>query len=433
MTVRKFLQWAEIASPAELAEAAGALARAFLSGELPEPEREEARLTLTGLLDNSSPLVRRALAESFACAANAPHYMVLTLANDSSDVAAIVLARSPLLSDAELVECAATADSFAQSAIAHRPWVSAPVAAALAEVGACKALISLAANPGAELLEFSVRRMIERYGDDRDLRAALLARPSLAASLRSDLAGAAAKALAPMVTGRAGLTPERARCLTREAREKANVKIAAETAGETNEILNFVAHLRRSGQLTAGLLLRGLLCGNKHLLETALCELSGLAMPRVMGLVAASKSAGFAALYRKAHMPERLLPAFIAGLEAVAKSRCGGPMNARLQGPIVASVLHACASVNHGELDQLIAALRRLEAEAARNEAREFRRATAASHALPDLASARRLPPAVRIQTSPAKTIVPERRVSPVKAESFPIDLAAFAEELAAA
>ncbi len=433
MAVLKFLQWARTASPAELAEGAGALARAFLYGNLPEPEREEARLTLTGLLDDSLPLVRRALAESFASAANVPHYMVLTLANDSSEVAAIVLAQSPLLSDAELVECAATADAVAQSAIALRPWVSARVAAALAEVGARKALIALAANLGAELLEFSIRRMIERYGHDPDLRAALLARPNLAASLRSDLAGAAARALSAMMTGRAGLTPERARCLTREARERANVKIAAETAGEANEILDFVAHLRRSSQLTAGLLLRGLLCGNKHLLETALCELSGLAMPRILGLVAESKSAGFAALYRKAQMPERLLPAFIAGLEAVAKSGCGGPMNARLQGPIVASVLHACASVNHGELDRLIAALRCLEAEAARDEAREFRRARAASHPILEFASTRRLPPAARIQTSPAEIIVPERRGTPAKSEGFSIDLAAFAEELAAA
>jgi hypothetical protein len=104
MTVRKFLQWVQITSPGERAEGAGVLARAFLYGDLAEPEREEARLTLTVLLDDSSPLVRRALAENFASDANVPHYMVLTLANDSSDVAAIVLARSPLLSDAELVE-----------------------------------------------------------------------------------------------------------------------------------------------------------------------------------------------------------------------------------------------------------------------------------------------------------------------------------------
>jgi uncharacterized protein (DUF2336 family) len=98
MAVQNFLQLVQITTHAKLAEGAGALARAFLCGELTEPEREEARLVLTGLLDNSPPLVRRALAESFASATNVPHYMVLTLANDRSDVAAIVLARSPLLS-----------------------------------------------------------------------------------------------------------------------------------------------------------------------------------------------------------------------------------------------------------------------------------------------------------------------------------------------
>jgi uncharacterized protein (DUF2336 family) len=115
--------------------------------------------------------------------------------------------------------------------------VSAQVAAALAEVGARKALITLADNPGAERLEFFVCRMIERYGHDPDLRAALLARPNLSASLRSGLAGAAAKALSAMMTGRAGLTQERARCLTREARESANVNIAAEMAGDANDAL----------------------------------------------------------------------------------------------------------------------------------------------------------------------------------------------------
>jgi uncharacterized protein (DUF2336 family) len=135
--------------------------------------------------------VEQLFAENFARAATAPHDMVLTLAGDHSDIAAIVLSGSPLLSDA------ATSDAFAQSAIALRPSVSAPVAAALSEVGCCEALISLAVNPGVELLEFTIRRMIERHGHDADLRAALLARPNLPAAIRSDLAGAAAKVLAP--------------------------------------------------------------------------------------------------------------------------------------------------------------------------------------------------------------------------------------------
>jgi uncharacterized protein (DUF2336 family) len=428
MLARKFLEWAKTASPVARAEAAGVLARAFLDGSLADGKREGARLVLTGLLDDPSPLVCRALAENFASGANVPHYMVLTLAGDHPDIAAIVLARSPLLSDAELVDCAATTDALAQSAIALRPLVSAPVAAALAEVGACEALISLAINPGAELLEFSIRRMIERHGDDADLRAALLTRPNLPAALRSDLAGATAKALAALMIGNGRLTTEKAECLTRDARDRANVQIAAESACEANGALTFVAHLRGSGQLTAGLLLRGLLCGNKHLLEAALSELSGMPLDRVAGLAAKSKGARFAALYRKARMPERLLPVFVAALEAVAASRLRGPASAELHRPIAASVLHACVSINRGHLDYLIANLRRLEAEAARDEARDFRRAVAPAFQTTGGPEAPcRLLPATLLPHVPEKL-----KMSP-KAEGFTIDLVAFAAELAAA
>lgn len=429
MVAQKFLHWVEAASPVARAGSTAALARAFLYGDLAEPEREEARLILTGLLDDPSPLVRRALAGNIASAADVPHYMVLTLAQDHPDIAAIVLGRSPLLSDAELVDCTATADAFGQSAIALRPSVSAPVAAALAEVGACEALISLVGNPGAELLEFSIRRMIERHGHDAGLRAALLARPNLTAALRSDIAGAAAKVLSALMTGCAGLPPEQAERLTREAYEKVNVQIATSSTCDANGALNFVAHLRHSGQLTAGLLLRGLLCGNTHLLEAALCELTGKPMARVANVVAGSKSAKFAALYRKARMPERLLPAFAAGLEAVAKSRCGGPVNARLQQPVIACVLEACVSANNGELDPLIISLRRLEAEAARDEARAFRRAVASTTQTMRGSEG----PLLRLLPGATKPPAPDKPETPARVGNFTIDLAAFAAELAAA
>lgn len=434
MMAQKFLEWIRTAYPVERAEGTARLARAFLYDDLPAPEREEARLILTALLEDSSPRVRRALAETFASATTVPHYMVLTLAGDHSDIAAIVLARSPLLSDAELVDCAATSDAFAQSAIALRPSVRAPVAAALAEVGACEALISLALNPGAEVLEFSFRRMIERHGHNADLREALLARPDLSAALHSDLAGAAVKALSAQLAATGGLPPEQALSLTIAAREKANVQIAAKSACESQGALNFVAHLRGSGQLTAGLLLRGLLCGNKHLLEAALCELTGLPMARVAGFVAETKGAGFAALYRKAEMPVRLLPAFVAGLEAVAQARCGGPMNAKLRRPIITRVLKACALVNRGELDPLIVRLRQLEAEAARNEARDFRRAMAPQpHIVRDSGHGfeppLRLQP-IRLQPSVARRPAPG---APVPGEDFTVDFEAFEAALAAA
>lgn len=375
MAALEFPHWAQTASFVHLSEEAASLARAFLYGDLHEPEREHARLVLTALLDHPSVLIRQALAENLASAPNAPHYMVLALANDRPEVASIVLSRSPLLSDAELAHCTAMGGAMAQRAVAVRPWVSARVAAALADGGCLEAAIALACNPGAELPESAGLRLIERFGHEEALRAALLARPNLSSSSRCELAGAAARAASAMAITDAGLSPERAESLAREARERAIVEIAARAACEPNEARNLVSYLRRSGQLTAGLLLRSLLCGNKHLFELALCELTGVSMRRVSRLLSGKGSAGFASLYRKAGIPRRLRPLFVAALDAVAACGRASPLSAWLQAPMIDSALRACASIDINERDQVVASLRRLEVEAAREEVREFFRA----------------------------------------------------------
>ena len=63
------------------------------------------------LLDDASPIVRKSIAEALASAVDAPHAIVLALANDQSAISSIVLGRSPVLPDAELIDCAAVADA----------------------------------------------------------------------------------------------------------------------------------------------------------------------------------------------------------------------------------------------------------------------------------------------------------------------------------
>jgi uncharacterized protein (DUF2336 family) len=150
------------------------------------------------------------------------------------------------------------------------------------------------------------------------MREAVLSRPHLPAALRSVLVALTAQALSNFVTSRSWLSSERAERVTREARESANIMISAETArdGDHAGACELVAYLRTTGQLTAGLILRSLLCGHTNLFEAALCELSGLPAKRVAGLVGDFRSAGFAALYNRAGLPAGLLPAFRAALEA---------------------------------------------------------------------------------------------------------------------
>lgn len=375
MMVKNFLQWAQSAPAARRAEGADALARAYLHAGLESGAKREAELALASLLDDPSPLVRRALAEAFASAHDAPHSIVSALANDQSDIAAVVLSRSPLLTEVELIDCAAIGDVFAQSAIALRAHVPSGLAAALAEVGACEAAISLAVNPGAELPAFSMRRMVERFGDDAQLREALLSRPFLPSVVRSDLVDATAASLASFVVDREWLSRERAERAVKESREKANVVIvaeAAETEGREG-VRALAAHLRRSARLTASLVLRALLSGNSALLEASLCELSGVKEEKVAGLLRDFRGAGFAALYAKAGMPGNLLPAFRAALDAQQAFgyRGGAGGGARLSLVMIQRVLTACEEINQGELDKLMALLRRFEAEALRDDARD--------------------------------------------------------------
>jgi uncharacterized protein (DUF2336 family) len=285
-----------------------------------------------------------------------------------------VLRRSPRLSDAELIDCAAIGDAFAQAAIALRPRLSMNVSAALAEIGSREALIALAVNSGADIADFSIGRMIERFGADGEVREALLSRPDLPPVLRSALVAATAQALSAFVTSRSWLSVERAQRVTREARESANIMISAESARDGDQVgaCELVAYLRSSGQLTAGLILRSLLSGHTNLFEAALGELSGMPERRVAGLIRDFRSAGFAALYNRAGLPAGLLPAFRAALEATREFGFSseGCHTVRLSRSITERVLTACEDANEGALDGLLALLRRFETEALREEAR---------------------------------------------------------------
>ena len=119
--VRRFLAWAQSADADARAQGASALARAYLYSELTASARAEAALAMTALLDDPSVLVRRALAEALCRSSEAPRPLILALAADEPEVAGAVLQHSPVLTDADLVDCAATGDVVAQTALARRP------------------------------------------------------------------------------------------------------------------------------------------------------------------------------------------------------------------------------------------------------------------------------------------------------------------------
>ncbi|TVR10148.1 MAG: DUF2336 domain-containing protein [Salinarimonadaceae bacterium] len=370
MIIRRFLLWAQSASPGQRAEAVSALARSFLYSELSPEERWEAETAMTAMLDDASPLVRRALAEALANAPAAPRHIVIALANDQADIAALVLARSPLLTDADLVDRAALGDVFAQTAIALRVSVAAPVCAALAEIGACEALLELLENPGAKITHSALARILARHGSEPSIREAMLAREDLPVDIRQSITVAVADALRLFVVDRGWMSVERTERVTREAKEKST--IALSSGARQDDVFGLVSHLRETGQLTPALILRAVLSQGAAFAEAAFAELADMPLKRVSGLLQDKRGAGFSALYRKAGLPAGLYPAFEAAFSALREPQGDGRFaGLALSRRMVERVLSACAQLSPEEAGKLLSLLRRYEMEAAREEARE--------------------------------------------------------------
>jgi uncharacterized protein (DUF2336 family) len=372
MIVRHFLDWVRTAPPGKRAEATAALARAYLYSDLSPDDAAAAEGAMLILLDDASPLVRRALADALAASPSAPPTVVLALAADQPQIAAPVLALSPLFVDADLVDAVATGDGEVQIAIASRAGLPSPVAAAIAEVGGAEACLVLAENAGAEIATFSVDRIVERFGHLAVIREALLARDDIAPATRLALVAKGSESLVGFVAARQWLDVDHAQRIAREAREKATVTLAA--AAPSTQIGPLIRHLRIGGQLTAGLILRALLSGNVALFEEALAELTDMPVERVSNLIHDSGNAGLRALFEQAGLPPSTHPAFKEAIEAMREGgfiiEPGGV--ARLKRRTIERVLTRCEDEDIGDLAPLLTLLRRFATEAAREEARLF-------------------------------------------------------------
>ena len=371
MIVRQFISWIRTAPAGERAEATRSLARAWLISDVTEDDRAAAEGALLMLLDDGSPLVRQAMAEVFARSADAPAAIVQALSLDQPSVALPVLEHSPLLIDADLVDIVATGNCEMQCAIARRIHLPASVCAAIAEVGTPAAALELIENAYAELAPFSWDRIVQRHGHLAAIRESMLVLEDLPAATRVALVAKLSETLAQFVVARNWLSADRAARIASEARDRSTVNIAARSRGE--DMCGLVRHLRLTGQLTAGLILRALLSGNLELFDAALSELSGLPQARVSALLHDRGGASLQALLLRAGLPESTFAAFRAALEVGHETgyvdTIGGA--ARLRRRMVERVLTHCET-DRQAAEPLLVLLRRFATESAREEARMF-------------------------------------------------------------
>jgi uncharacterized protein (DUF2336 family) len=313
MVVSHFLKWIYTARVGERAAAAAALARAYIDRDLPFEDRCAAEAALTLLLDDPSAKVRMAMAEVLAMSRHAPLQIIGALASDQPEVATLVLARSPLLTDADLIDRVASGQKATQTLIAGRPLVSMALAAAIAEIGDADACSALIANDGADIAALSFRRMAERHGHIGPVREALIADPRLPADCRHMLLVKLGDALkgSPLVVALMGAA--RAERVLKDACAKASLTLIEGTGAEEHGAL--IAHLRVRGDLTASFIIRTIAHGKVDFFGSVLVALTGQSEQRVRALLAEGSDVALAAVFRTAGLSETVHGVLVRALK----------------------------------------------------------------------------------------------------------------------
>lgn len=359
--------------------AASALARAYLHSDLDLNDRVAAEAALTLLLDDPSPKVRFALAEALASSIHAPAQIITALVHDQTDIAAIVVARSPVIEDRDLIARARGASARLQSLIAARPEVSNALAVTLSRHGVLEAAATLVNNVNARLCPMCLGLLVDRFGNDSALRGALLDRGDLPPALRYKLMKAAGKALleSPLLCAVAGTgTVDH---LVRDGEQRALCTLLEQL--DTAGCAALVDPMRDQGDLTTLLLVRAACRGQIDFLAAVLSALADVPAQRVTAILVNERSNQLRALLANAGLADSVQPVFVHAVtlwREVAVGRLAAGVQ-EVSRRVMEHVERDMAGRRDAANDDIVGLLRAIHLDAMRDNARAHARDLAAA------------------------------------------------------
>jgi uncharacterized protein (DUF2336 family) len=309
-------------SPGTRAGTAAKLALQFNAG-FTAAELEIAQEILRIMVHDAEVRVREALSANLKSNPKLPHDVALALAKDVESVALPMLSACEVLTAEDLVAIVKTQGTGSRlDAIAGRARVEAPVAAAVVEVAREPIVAKLLANPGAELAEQTLHRVIDRFGTSEAVQEPLVRRASLPVTIAERLVTCVADHLRDTLLAKHGISPDVAADLVLQSRERATVGLAMGVADDG--IAALVRQLKTAGRLTASLVLRAVCMGNLRFFEHALAALAGLPLVNTRLLVHDSGGLGLKTAWARAGLPGAFVPAVSAALDVVAQTEFDG-------------------------------------------------------------------------------------------------------------
>jgi uncharacterized protein (DUF2336 family) len=341
-------------SAAVRAEVADKLAREFDRAQLTETELRIAHDIVLALAKDVELEVRRALSLSLRRARNLPHDVALRLASDVEAVALPILATSPALTDADLVEIVRYGSGKKHQAIAGRAGVSELVADALVNQGDEDAVAVLMGNPTARIAEVSLGTAIDRFADNGRVKASMVHRAELPMTIAERLVVLVSTKLQAYLVSHHELPVSLATDIVLQSRERATLHLSIGSTEQ--ELERLVRQMHRNQRLTPLLVLRALCLGDLAFFEAAMAVMANVPVTNARILIHDAGPNGLASLYDRAGMPQRLLPALRVALDVVRGTEFDGGERdrERYRSRVITRILTQFEDLPQEDLDYLL-------------------------------------------------------------------------------
>ena len=246
-------------------------------------DREKALMTdiLRQIIHDVEMSVRRELAERLAEAKQAPHELILTLANDEIEVAHPLLIQSDILHDFDLVEIIHHRTLEHQLAIAMRSTLNESVTDALVETGNEDVVAKMIENPNARISKSTMEYLVDQSKRVDTYQNPLLKRPDLGPDLAKKMYWWVSAALRQHIVKNFKID-----ALSLDETLESTVKNVIDrndtsSGGENSKPANLAERLSEEGKVTPRMLVQVLRQGEVPLFEAMFSKMSGL-RPRLL-------------------------------------------------------------------------------------------------------------------------------------------------------
>ncbi|MEL6415767.1 MAG: DUF2336 domain-containing protein [Pseudomonadota bacterium] len=356
-------------SSEERATVAHRLCRRIATDVLTDDERLFAEEIIQVLAQDTAELVRRTLSVTLRNSPRLPHEVATQLAQDVESVAIPVLENSPVFNDEELIELVLSVTAAKQAAIAGREKVSSTLAEVICEHADEIAVETISGNTGAEMSDRAFEHSIERFPVNENMHENLVMRDHIPVHIAEKMVSLVSGQVFDMLINRHELPAQMAIDLAAGARERATIDLV-EQADRTNDMSRFVSQLNLNGRLTHSLIMRALCVGHMHFVEHALAELSGVPHSRAWLMIHDAGPLGLQAIFDRAGMHRKLLPAFRAAVSVFHELELDGGTNdkARFRMRMIERVLTQFQAIPKEDLDYLLEKLDAYAEQAKRRE-----------------------------------------------------------------